>query len=77
MILRQGLGLVALGLAIGFAGAIAFTRVLSSQLYQVSATDPKAYAAVAAIFGLVALAACWIPSHRATRIDPIICLRSE
>jgi putative ABC transport system permease protein len=77
MVLRQGLVLVAVGLAIGFAAAFAVTRVLASQLYHVSATDPVTYLGVAAIFTAVALAACWIPAYRATRVDPVRCLRSE
>jgi ABC-type antimicrobial peptide transport system permease subunit len=77
MMLRQGLRLVALGLALGFAGAWFSAQLLSSLLYGVSPHDPPTFAAVPALLAAVALVACWLPSRRATRIDPIVALRAE
>ena len=59
------------------AWAWALSRVLAGQLYQISARDPLTYAAVATLLGAVALAATWLPARRATRVDPMISLRSE
>jgi putative ABC transport system permease protein len=77
LVLRQGMGLVVLGLAIGLFGAWALSRVLAGQLYGISARDPLTYAAVATLLGAVALVATWLPARRATRVDPMISLRSE
>jgi putative ABC transport system permease protein len=77
LVLRQGMGLVLLGLAIGLFGAWGLSRVLAGQLYGISARDPLTYAAVATLLGAVALAATWLPARRATRVDPMISLRSE
>ena len=77
MMLRQGMRLLIIGVVIGFAGAIAASRVLASLLFQVSSTDPLIYVAVALLLGLVSLIACWIPAHRASRVDPMITLRAE
>jgi putative ABC transport system permease protein len=77
LVLRQGMRLVLLGLAIGLFGAWALSRVLAGQLYGISARDPFTYAAVAVLLGTVAFAATWLPARRATRVDPMISLRSE
>lgn len=77
MIIGQGMTLAAIGLAIGIAGALAATRLLASQLYGVSASDPAILIVVAALLALVALFACWIPARRAARVDPLIALRYE
>jgi putative ABC transport system permease protein len=77
MVLRQGLTLVAIGLAIGMAGAVAGGRVLSSYLYQTAPRDPMIFAAVAVVFLLAGVLACVIPARRATTVDPLIALRAE
>jgi len=77
LILRHGLGLTLLGLAIGFAGALALTRILRNQLYEVGPTDPLTFAAVALLLLAVALFACWLPARRAARVDPMVALRNE
>ena len=77
MVLREGLMLSGIGLAIGLAAAVAASRLLGSLLFEVKPTDPLTYAAVAAILGVVALAACYIPAWRATRVDPLVALRQE
>jgi predicted permease len=77
MILKQGMLLAAIGVSIGLAGALALTRLLSSLLFDTSASDPATYAGVAALLLLVALLACYIPSRRATKVDPMVALRYE
>jgi putative ABC transport system permease protein len=76
-LLAEGMRLTALGLAIGVAGALAASRVLSSFLYGVGAADPATYAAVALLLAASAALACWIPARRAASIDPMRALRSE
>ncbi len=77
MILKQGLVLIAIGLAIGLAGAFALTRYISSMLYEVSPTDPVTFVAVALLLGAVALVACYIPARRATKVDPMTAIKYE
>ena len=77
MVLGQGLTLVAIGLVLGVAGALAAGRVLSSYLYQTTTTDPVIYVGVAAVFILAGILACLVPARRATTVDPLIALRSE
>jgi putative ABC transport system permease protein len=77
MILRQGMRLVLIGLALGAAGALAFARLMGSLLFGVGPTDALTYAGVSLAFVAVAAVACLIPARRATRIDPMIALRSE
>jgi putative ABC transport system permease protein len=77
MMLRQGLRLVAIGLALGFAGAWFSAQLLGSLLHGVSPHDPPTFAAVPLLLATVALIACWLPSRRATRIDPLVALRAE
>jgi putative ABC transport system permease protein len=77
MILRQGMILVSIGLLFGFAGAFAITRLMSSLLFGVTATDPVTFAAVSLVLTACALAALLIPARRATRVDPMVALRYE
>jgi predicted lysophospholipase L1 biosynthesis ABC-type transport system permease subunit len=77
LVLRQGMAPVAIGLVAAIAGAAAFGRVLESLLYEIGARDPLTIAAVAALLGLVALAACLVPARRAGRVDPLAALRCE
>jgi putative ABC transport system permease protein len=77
LVLRQGLMLGLSGTVLGMAGAWALTRLLKTLLFEVSATDPATFVGLASALLLVALAACWIPARRATKVDPLIALRSE
>jgi putative ABC transport system permease protein len=77
LVLGQGLALSVAGAAVGTVAALAGTRALAAVLFGVSPTDPLTFAAVASILLAVALAASYLPARRATRIDPIVTLRSE
>jgi predicted permease len=77
LVLGQGLGIAAIGILLGIAGAFALSRVTSSLLYGVSPSDPLTYGAVAVVIAIVATAACVVPSHRATRVDPLEAIRAE
>jgi ABC-type antimicrobial peptide transport system permease subunit len=76
-VLRHGIRLSAAGLAIGLMGAFLLRRSLASLVFGVSPFDPPIYAGVAALMFAVALAACYIPARRASRVDPLIALRWE
>ncbi len=77
LVLRQGMTLTAVGLLIGLAGALGLTRLLSSLLFEVSATDPLTFAAVPLALAAVALLACYVPARRAAGVDPMTALRAE
>jgi len=77
MILRQGMVLALVGVALGLFGALWLTRLLQQLLFEVTPTDPLTYLGVAVVLGLAALVACYVPAHRASRVDPIIALRIE
>jgi putative ABC transport system permease protein len=77
MVLRQGLGLVASGLVLGFGLAIVLRRVLASLLFGVSPTDPLTMVGVAAVLSLVAAAACYLPARRAAAVAPAVALRHD
>jgi len=77
LIVGQGLRLTVTGMAIGLAGALAVTRVLSSVLYGIGATDPISFVAVASVLMMVASVASYLPARRAMRVDPMEALRTE
>jgi ABC-type antimicrobial peptide transport system permease subunit len=77
LIMRSGLRLVAIGLAVGLAAAAGAARVIQTLLFSVSPLEPLVYAGVTVAFACVAALACFVPSLRASRIDPIIALRQE
>ena len=77
MISRQGVALAALGIAVGLVAALGLTRFMRGLLYGVSATDPFALAASCVLMLLVALAASWLPAHRAAAVDPATSLRAD
>jgi predicted permease len=76
-VMREGAKLSLAGIALGMAGAFAIMRVLSGELYGVSATDPLTFCGVAILVAVVALTACYIPARRAMKVDPIVALRYE
>ena len=77
MVLGQGMKVALIGVVAGLATAFAVTRLLTSLLFEVSATDPTTFVTVAAVLSLVALLACYIPARRATGVDPLIALKDE
>jgi predicted permease len=77
MVLRQSIGIVALGLAVGLAAAFAGTRAIANLIVGIKPTDPLTFATVIILLSAIALIACWIPARRATRISPLTALRYE
>ena len=77
MFVRHGLVLAAVGVAFGLAGAAAMTRLMSSLLFNVNAIDPATYGGVSAVLALAAALASYLPSRRASGVDPVEALRSE
>jgi len=77
MVIGEGFKLTVVGLALGLAAAIALSRLIASQLFGVTATDPLTYAGVALLLAMVAMVACYIPARRAARVDPMVALRRE
>jgi putative ABC transport system permease protein len=77
MILRQGMGLAVVGVALGIAGAFALTHAVKALLFGVTPTDPVTFVGVAAVLSAAALAACYIPARRAAQVDPLRALRTE
>jgi putative ABC transport system permease protein len=77
LIFGRGMSLTLIGLMVGLAAAFALTRLMSSLLFNVSATDPLTFLSVALLLAAVALVACYIPARRAMKVDPLIALRYE
>jgi len=77
LVVGEGMRVALVGTAAGLAGAFAVTRLMSSLLYGVRATDPVTFAGVALLLAAVAFAASWIPARRATRVDPLTALRHD
>ncbi len=75
MVLRQGMRLAGIGLAIGLVFALALTQLMSAMLFDVGAADPLVYLAIGGLLSAVAALACWIPSRRAARVDPVQALQ--
>ncbi|MGC1620407.1 MAG: ABC transporter permease [Candidatus Acidiferrum sp.] len=77
LVIGQGARMALIGVTVGIAAALGLTRLMSNQLFGVSAHDPLTFAGVAVLLIIVAVAACYIPARRAMRVDPMIALRHE
>jgi len=77
MVMKQGARMIAAGLVLGVAGALALGRVLAARIPEVAAVDPLVLAAAALVLTAAAVAASWIPARRAARVDPLQALRQD
>ena len=77
LVLGDGLKVVATGVFFGIGASFALTRFMHGLLYAVGPVDPLTFAVIPLLFALVALAACYVPARRVTRVDPVIALRHE
>jgi putative ABC transport system permease protein len=77
LVVKQGMKLTLIGVALGLCGALMLTRLLQTLLFDVSATDPLTIAVIALLLTFVALLACWVPARRAAKVDPMTALRFD
>ena len=77
LVIKTGLRLVLLGIAIGLTASLVISRLIASQLWGVSAHDPLTMVVVPILLLLIGVLACWIPARRATRVSPVTALRYE
>jgi putative ABC transport system permease protein len=77
LVIGQGMKMALIGVALGVGGALALTRSMKTLLFEVSPADPVTFVSIALSLTIVALLACYIPARRATRVDPLVALRSE
>jgi putative ABC transport system permease protein len=77
LVVRQGMLLTTIGVGLGLAGSLGLTRLISSLLFGVSATDIGTFGAVSTLLLMIALVACWLPARRASSVDPMVALRAE
>jgi putative ABC transport system permease protein len=77
MVLMQGMRVIGFGVGIGIVAALVFSRVMKALLFETTVNDPATFAGVALMFLAVGFAASYVPARRATKVDPLIALRSE
>jgi putative ABC transport system permease protein len=77
LMLNHGMRLIAVGIVIGLAGGVLISRLLAAVLVDLSPLDPVAFGSVSVFLAVVGLLSCWLPSSRATKVDPLVALRYE